>query len=190
MTNVFAYPTTVEALRDWLPELKRIFVAQLAAVLTLHTVKMLPGDNFVMAWDARKEVSLPRIDGSYRVEDAEQHILEYITLVARHPKYTSTLAGEVLIIGIVTQMVNASAQMHLDTKHPSNELFQFMRHVRNAVAHGGYFDIRGKKPLAPATFRHLSITRELNGTSLWHFIKMGDILDLMDDLGDELSALI
>jgi hypothetical protein len=65
-------------------------------------------------------------------------------------------------------------------------LFEFVRHLRNAVAHGETFDIRHLP--GPAIFEHLVITRDLDGTDLWAFVTAGDVLALLDAVILELRS--
>lgn len=58
--------------------------------------------------------------------------------------------------------------------------FEFLRHVRNAVAHDNHFFIR-KLPF-PAHFDGYKITSELDGTPLWEFLQPGDLLALIDQI--------
>lgn len=67
-------------------------------------------------------------------------------------------------------------------------LWEFLRHCRNAAAHGGRFTFVGKKPLRPARWRHLTITRSLEGMPLFKddagigFLSPGDPIRLLWDL--------
>lgn len=71
------------------------------------------------------------------------------------------------------------------TPHPD---WEFLRHLRNAAAHGGSFELRGREPRHPAHWRSLAITRELNGRALFAapvatgFIGIGDVLHLLADI--------
>lgn len=58
--------------------------------------------------------------------------------------------------------------------------FQFLRHVRNAIAHNGRFNIRSIK--RPAIFDNYEITQELHGTPLEDFLEAGDLLALLDHI--------
>ena len=60
---------------------------------------------------------------------------------------------------------------------------EFLRHVRNASAHGNVFTLRGKEPRKPAVWRKKDITQQLNGTVLlYRFLKPGDVLQLIDEV--------
>lgn len=58
--------------------------------------------------------------------------------------------------------------------------FQFLRHVRNAIAHDGVFDIRNLK--RPARFDGYEIVEDLHGTPLFDFLLPGDLLALLDHI--------
>lgn len=60
---------------------------------------------------------------------------------------------------------------------------EFLRHARNASAHGNVFTIRGKEPIMPAKWNGKEISRDLNGTVLiYKFLKPGDVLRLIDNV--------
>jgi hypothetical protein len=50
--------------------------------------------------------------------------------------------------------------------HTHDPLWEFLRHCRNAAAHGGRFELRHGEPKRPATWRNLTITTGLAGTRL------------------------
>ncbi|KTR96466.1 hypothetical protein NS220_01970 [Microbacterium testaceum] len=62
--------------------------------------------------------------------------------------------------------------------------FEFARHVRNAVAHGGTFDIRHM--VGPAGFAEFEIVPALNGTPLADFVSPGDVMALFESVLDDL----
>jgi hypothetical protein len=67
-------------------------------------------------------------------------------------------------------------------------LWEFLRHCRNAAAHGGRFTFQGKEPVRPAQWGHLEITRRMEGTPLFKdavgngFLSPGDPIRLLWDL--------
>lgn len=65
-------------------------------------------------------------------------------------------------------------------------LYEFARHIRNAVAHGDAFSIQHMK--GPAEFGRLRIDKSLNGTPLWDFLRPGDVLALLDSVIAELGT--
>lgn len=67
----------------------------------------------------------------------------------------------------------------------SPPLFEFARHVRNAVAHGGRFDIRHQR--GPAVWETKVITAELDDTALFEFVTPNDIISLLDDVIGDLA---
>jgi hypothetical protein len=66
--------------------------------------------------------------------------------------------------------------------------WEFLRHCRNAAAHGDVFDLRDGEPKQPAEWRGLRITRQLNGTRLFAtddqegLLLPGDVILLYQDL--------
>jgi len=69
-----------------------------------------------------------------------------------------------------------------------SEAMEFLRHVRNGIAHGGEFDFRGDEPRHPAILRRpaqmngdLVITAKLRGHRVFpQFMALGDAMDLLD----------
>ncbi len=60
---------------------------------------------------------------------------------------------------------------------------EFLRHARNASAHGNVFTLRRGEPVKPATWREKEITQQLSGqVLLYRFLKPGDVLQLVDDV--------
>ena len=74
------------------------------------------------------------------------------------------------------------------TKHASDKsaVWEFLRHCRNAAAHGGRFHFKSKKPAPPACWKSLTIEPKLEGTPL--FDNLGDGQGLIA-LGDAVLLL-
>lgn len=68
---------------------------------------------------------------------------------------------------------------------PTTPLSEFVRHVRNAVAHDWHFDIRHMN--GPAEFDGLTIDRTLHGEPLMDHLYVGDIFALLDAVIDRLT---
>lgn len=75
-------------------------------------------------------------------------------------------------------------------------IWEFLRHCRNAVAHGNCFKFLGKEPVRQATWATLSITGSLQGTTLFqddqngqHFLKPADPIHLLWDIEQAYPSL-
>ena len=83
---------------------------------------------------------------------------------------------------------------HSASYRTQDPLWEFLRHVRNAAAHGGSFYFRGKEPSRPATWRGRAINRNLQGTPLFSapvatgFLGSGDLLHLLSDIDRDFLA--
>ena len=72
--------------------------------------------------------------------------------------------------------------------HSKDPLWEFLRHCRNAAAHGGAFDFHKGEPKNLAAWSGLCITNSLQGTPLFSppatssFIGAGDVLVLLYDI--------
>lgn len=67
-------------------------------------------------------------------------------------------------------------------------LFEFVRHVRNAIAHGGRFNIKGKW-WRDAIFDGIRLSKEYDGRLLKDAVLPGDMLALIDAVELELIEL-
>jgi hypothetical protein len=72
--------------------------------------------------------------------------------------------------------------------HDKGPLWEFLRHCRNAAAHGGRFTFRGNEPSRPAQWGRLEIMRSLAGMPLFKdfdgygLLSPGDPIRLLWDL--------
>lgn len=74
-------------------------------------------------------------------------------------------------------------------------LWEFLRHCRNAAAHGSTFNLASGEPRSPAAWGALTITRALHGSPLFHerddagLLFMGDPVRLLWDLEQSYPGL-
>lgn len=68
---------------------------------------------------------------------------------------------------------------------PKSPHIEFLRHVRNAIAHNSRFDIHHMA--TPARFENIEITPQHHNTPLADLVLPGDMLALLDALETELS---
>lgn len=61
-------------------------------------------------------------------------------------------------------------------------LWEFLRHCRNAAAHGGLFTFKGQEPCRPAEWGHFRIERGLEGTPLFKYEKASGLLSPGDPI--------
>jgi hypothetical protein len=81
------------------------------------------------------------------------------------------------------------------TKEDSDkgEIWEFLRHCRNAAAHGGCFRFAKSEPSRPARWKGLSIELSLQGTPLFDnldgkgLIQLGDAVMLLWDIETSMS---
>jgi hypothetical protein len=72
--------------------------------------------------------------------------------------------------------------------HNKDPLWEFLRHCRNAAAHGGYFNLAHGEPQRPAQWGRMKIERYLQGTALFKdgtgngFLSPGDPIHLLWDI--------
>lgn len=79
--------------------------------------------------------------------------------------------------------------------HDTGPLWEFLRHCRNAAAHGGSFALRHGEPKRAAIWGHLQITPGMQGTSLFKgvdpngFLSPGDPIRLLWDIEQAYPAM-
>lgn len=79
-------------------------------------------------------------------------------------------------------------EMKLNNYFDKRPLFEFLRHVRNAVAHGNRFDVR--KVDRPAVFEHHEVREDMNGAvCIGGELKTAEVFALLDEVAVELRDL-
>jgi len=69
-------------------------------------------------------------------------------------------------------------------------VLEFFRHIRNGISHGNTFNLKAAEPRRLARFRSFEITKSCNGQCvLFEYIKIGDVMDLLDKVKVYLRAL-
>ncbi|MEG4391613.1 hypothetical protein [Microcoleus sp. BROC3] len=107
-------------------------------------------------------------------------------LFFKHEKYDDVImafkkiaAGGLLIV----------AKEITEPDRTKDELWEFLRHCRNAAAHGGSFNFQNGEPKHPAKWRSLEIKASMQAQALFPappttpgFINIGDVLYLLADI--------
>lgn len=62
------------------------------------------------------------------------------------------------------------------------ETLEFFRHIRNASSHNGRFTFQKNEPKRKAIWKRLEITKDLDGTELFDFMAIGDIILFLQDI--------
>lgn len=88
------------------------------------------------------------------------------------------------IMVAIQQLGDALIHTGLHEKVAKEPCVQFLRHLRNAFAHGGYwsFDTRTDFGKRPAGISSTALTVELQGHSVWDGFRVGDYAILMSEL--------
>lgn len=90
--------------------------------------------------------------------------------------YRRDSAGNMLLLAF--EISKAQASFSTYEKEP---IMEFLRHCRNAAAHGGNFNFLGPEPKPGAVWQKHSITRSLQGTPLFK-TKTGGLLGTADPI--------
>jgi hypothetical protein len=75
-----------------------------------------------------------------------------------------------------------------ESYHSTHELWEFLRHCRNAAAHKGHFNLHAGEPKRTAKWRSLHVEKGMHGRPLFPdppsggFIGPGDVLYLLADI--------
>ncbi|KNH21171.1 hypothetical protein ACU18_03315 [Arthrobacter sp. ZBG10] len=99
------------------------------------------------------------------------------------------LGGDVLpftAMFIVTRLADDLDQLGL--RDSSSPVLEFLRHLRNAAAHGNRWHFVGQEPKFPAKLRSIELDSSMHGTTALYSgtVGPGDFFDLLDDVRDEL----
>ena len=113
--------------------------------------------------------------------DGESAVQQYLENVANAPAYKS-VAWRTVMVGVLVQLADAMHKHGMQKSHSHVPESEFLRHVRNAIAHGGRFHFVGSEPKHPAKVRHIAITADMQGASVWGVLGTGDSMDLLDDI--------
>lgn len=114
-------------------------------------------------------------------------VWESLDAIQNDPDFNLDYLGNVFTVGLMW-IGNACKRGKYFDQTPELE---FLRHLRNGIAHGNRFDLRSPEPRRPARFKEFEITRALNGQAvLFEFISTGDIFDLLDNLESHLRERV
>ncbi|EID79760.1 MULTISPECIES: hypothetical protein [Rhodococcus] len=93
--------------------------------------------------------------------------------------------AELSVLKVGQEMKNAK---YFNDHRP---IFEYLRHVRNAVAHGNAFHFQGSNPVKhPASFRSHHIDTRMEGTiCVSGELKVGEVFLLLDDIASDLRTL-
>jgi len=133
--------------------------------------------------DPGSTMELGRRDGT---KHPPLDIHESVRRIRGNPQFNLDYVGVILMatISLVADRLSRNAYFN---KTPEPE---FLRHIRNAIAHGNRFHMRSDEPRRPARFHDFEIAKSLEGTRLfWDFMAPGDVLDLLQEVESQLTAL-
>ncbi|TMA86244.1 MAG: hypothetical protein E6J63_17485 [Deltaproteobacteria bacterium] len=125
--------------------------------------------------DPNATVNLGRKDGSNHARRLHQDLA-----AARTPGHNLKLLRDsfgMVVISVGDTVLNQGF-------HDGSALKQFLRHLRNACAHGNRWFLKSGEPKKPAKYRNFEVTSALDGTGpvFFDFMGAGDVLDLFEDL--------
>lgn len=133
--------------------------------------------------DPGSTVSWGRIDNTYH----EMDLYQSLSGTVNNPGFNLDHLG-LPLFPIIT-ILHDTAKKHGFLNHSPE--FEFFRHIRNAISHGNRFTFSQHEPSRPASFKGKVIDHSLQGTEcvLFTFIGIGDILDLLDHIRDNIWGI-
>ena len=130
----------------------------------------------------RREFDDPNAEVVLWRRDQTQHVRHlHPALGAVNGDPSKNLAYMRLLGQFVTVVHDELMKEHLNTGAP---LHQFLRHFRNACAHGNRWHFTTGAPTKPAHFRSFSLDSSMHGAGpvLFDHLFPGDVADLLDDV--------
>jgi hypothetical protein len=182
-------PKTAKELAGRADHYKTTFVGlQLALIPLLHPNGYIEAALRHMGTDPGSPLEVDRADGT----TASSMPINYWLERARQNNGVGfglrddTLAFAAMFI--VTRLEDDLQQLGL--RNPHSPALEFLRHIRNAAAHGNRWHFRGQEPRNPAKLRNIELDPSLHDAPAYNgTVGPGDFLDLLDDVRDELLAL-
>lgn len=183
-------PTSAKELAGRAEDYKTTFIGlQLALIPLLHPAGYIEEAFKHIGTDPEGPLNVVRADGT----TASSMPISYWLQRARQDNgggfglRDDTLAFTAMFI--VTRLEDDLLQLGL--RNPQSPVLEFLRHTRNAAAHGNRWHFRGQEPKNQARLRNIELDDSFHGQSALYAgtVGPGDFLDLLDDVRDELLAL-
>lgn len=174
---------TYRGMAFWISELWHLSVAGAYAT----NIAFGNDDTLDLAAKARREAQTftasDRSGSTYEIDVSAS--MQEISAVARPGgPYDLETAFYIQVIAVVAQLGDALQYASEFEAHKRDPLLQFLRHLRNGVAHGGYwhFDQRIDFEKSPAVFNGIELSHDLNGTPVREIFAFGDYALMMATL--------
>ena len=184
---------TPEGMAAWVDELRTILVTHTWTLALLSG--MAPGlDLLEVAERLQPEIGLTRSTADPVLVDVATEVRKYRDAQKRAPRLYWELGGGVPFQVVLTQLADAvcvRSGLFSESWYEQPEVVRLLRTVRDALAHGGRFDIRNTERLEthPAQVGALRVTADWKGEGIWVRLSPGDLWDVLDDLQDLLQRM-
>ena len=147
-----------------------------------------PGADEAKAVEVRE--GLRKLSGPLELRSEFQggHITVDVDEIARDIVANSAYIAASTMLAAGSLLVLAHELSKGKPWYDTGPLWEFLRHCRNAVAHGGTFTFRGAEPSRPAAWGIFNVTRQLQGTKLFKdaagqgMLSPGDPIRLLWDI--------
>jgi hypothetical protein len=154
------------------------FIALGTAGVALKMKQLPPKEVEILVEDARRRGNLDLVQGLMKTNHSELH--PPLVLVSGQANQTIQIDAEVLmrelaqntspLVSSLKQTAVGSLLIHAyavtEPFRNKNPLWEFLRHCRNAAAHGGRFNLLNGEPHRPAVWGRFTITPAMQGTPL------------------------
>lgn len=139
----------------------------------LLSTHIIPLREYSLQYIPKKQAKIVTLKTSFQ-EDISTYLEELPTPSA---KDFNQISARILINGCYEIFKESSLK-----ERTSSEIAEFFRHIRNSASHKGKFTFKKDEPKKIARWRELEITRNLNGSDLFDFMAIGDIVLLLQDI--------
>lgn len=130
------------------------------------------------------------IDRVQRIDVAQSLAFIEQARAVRPDRYTLRGAAHAEIMVAVGQVGDGLIHSKAHEKLAHEPLIQFVRHLRNAFSHGGYWYFTSDQDFTkkPARMSTIELDESINGAPVWDGFRVGDYPLLMEELSTLLHA--
>jgi hypothetical protein len=168
-------------MRQWIAELRLLLVTHTWALSLMYD--SVPGlDLYEVAKEFEPEMGMVSPKRKQGVLVDVEPYMEAFSRLKREAEspYTADMSYSLLTIGIVAQLADCSARLHLRRRFRDEDVFHVLHHIRNALSHGMTFHFVEKyRPIKTRTAGGVTITDDMHGLPFWRELGPKDIWDIL-----------
>lgn len=176
---------TLFGMAEWIFELRHLMVITTWSLARAFSPQQRAALEAELA-EQDQFIGMPDIAGNIHGVEILPSLKQIGAYADRTPgAYSSVMAAQLAQMTTVTQLADAIEHFGFYQRFIRQEQIQFLRHLRNAFAHGGMWSFDPNKidfMDRPAKANGVSLDLSVNGRSLWSTVGPGDILVLFNEL--------